>query len=70
MSIAKKDLKEPLDKIIEDFDLNLKDTLMSEDDENKTKQKTNILKNFNKRFNLIKKQILRNNFNRMSGLQN
>ena len=37
VSIAKKDLKDWLDKIIEDLDLNLKETLMSEDDQNKTK---------------------------------
>ena len=58
------------DKIIEDLDLNLEETLMSEDAQNKTKQKINILKNFNKRFSFIKKHILKNNFNRMSGLQN
>ena len=55
VSIAKKDLKDSLDKIIEDLDLNLKETLMSEDDQNKAKQKINILKKFNKRFSLIKK---------------
>ena len=37
VSIDKKDLKDSLDKIIEDLDLNLKETLMSEDDQNKTK---------------------------------
>ena len=40
---------------------------MSKDDRTETKQKINILKNLNKRFNLIKKQILKNNFN-CSGL--
>ena len=55
VSIAKKDLKDALDKIIEDLDLNLKQTLMSQDDRTETKQKTNILKNFNNRFGLIKK---------------
>ena len=55
VSNAKNDLKDSLDKIIEDLDLNLKEALMSEDDQNKTKQKINILKNFNKRFSLIKK---------------
>ena len=70
VSIAKKDLKDALDKTIEDLDLNLKQTLMSKDDHTETKQKINILKNLNKRFNLIKKQILKNNFNCMSGLQN
>ena len=70
MSIAKTDLKDLLDKIIKDLDLNLKETLMSKDDQNKTKQKMNILKSINKRFSLIKKQILKSNFNHMSGLQN
>ena len=70
VSIAKKDLKDSLDKIIEDLDLNLKQTLMSEDDQTKTKQKINMLKSLNKRFDLIKQQILKNNFNRIIGLQN
>ena len=71
VSIAKKDLKDALDKIIEDLDLNLKQTLMSKDDRTETKQKINILKNLNRKFNIIKKnQILKNNFNCMSGLQN
>ena len=55
VSIAKKDLKDTLDKIIEDLDLNLKQTLMSQDDRIETKQKINILKNLNNRFGLIKK---------------
>ena len=55
VSIAKKDLKDALDKIIEDLDLNLKQTLMSQDDRTEMKQKINILKNLNNRFGLIKK---------------
>ena len=55
VSIAKKDLKDSLDKIIEGLDLNLQEILMSEVDQNKTKQKVNILKSFNKRFSFIKK---------------
>ena len=55
VSIAKKDLKDALDKITEDLDINLKQTLMFKDDRTETKQKINILKNLNKRFNLIKK---------------
>ena len=55
VSIAKKDLKDALDKLIEDLDLNLKQTLMSRDDHTETKQKINILKNLNNRFGLIKK---------------
>ena len=39
VSIAKKDLKDALDKIIEDLDLNLKQTLVSKDDRTETKQK-------------------------------
>ena len=50
VSIAKKDLKDTLDKIIEDLDLNLKETLMSQEDRIQTKQK-----NLNKRFISIKK---------------
>ena len=44
VSIAKKDLKDSLDKIIEDLDLNLKQTLMSEDNRSKARHKINILK--------------------------
>ena len=45
---------------------------MSKDGHAETKQKINILKILNKKFNLIKKkkQILKNNFNRMSGFKN
>ena len=43
VSIAKKDLKYTLDKILEDLDLNLKQTLMSKDD--RTETKLLILKN-------------------------
>ena len=50
VTIVKKDLKDTLDKIIEDLDLNLKETLMSQDDRIQTKQK-----NLNKRFISIKK---------------
>ena len=39
VTIVKKDLKDTLDKIIEDLDLNLKETLMSQDDRIQTKQK-------------------------------
>ena len=70
VNIAKKDLKDALDKTVEDLNLNLKQALISKDDRTETKQKINILKNLNKEFNLIKKQILKNNFNYMSGLQN
>ena len=55
VSIAKKDLKDESDKIIEDLDLNLKQTWMSECDCTETKQKINILRNLNNRFGLVKK---------------
>ena len=55
VSIAKKDLKDALDNIIEDLDLNLKQKLMSKDDRIETKQKINVLKNLSNRFSLIKK---------------
>ena len=44
VSIAKKDLKDSLDKIIVDLDLNLKQTLMSEDNRTKARHKINISK--------------------------
>ena len=50
VTIVKKDLKDTLDKIIEDLDLNLKETLMSQEDHIQTKEK-----NLNKRFISIKK---------------
>ena len=59
-----------LNKIIEDLDLNLKQTLMSKSNKTETKQKITLLKNFNKRFETIKKQTLKSNFNRKSGLHN
>ena len=40
----KKDLKDSLDKIIVHLDLNLKETLMSEDNRTKARHKINILK--------------------------
>ena len=62
VSIAKKDLKDALDKIIEDLDLNLKQTLMSKDDCTETKEKVNILKNLNNRFDFIKKTDIEKQF--------
>ena len=50
VTIVKKDLKDTLDKIIEDLDLNLEETLMSQEDRIQTKEK-----NLNKRFISIKK---------------
>ena len=42
-------------EIIDDLDLNLKETLMSEEDKTETKQKITIVKNINKRFSSMKK---------------
>ena len=61
VSIAKKDLKDALDKIIEDIDLNFKQTLMSQDDGTQAEQKINILKSLNNRFGLIKKAGIEKN---------
>ena len=55
VSIAKKDLKDSLDKIIEDLNRNLKQTLVSQDDRTETKQETTILKNLNNKLGLVKK---------------
>ena len=66
-SIEKEELGIILNRIIEDLDLNLKQTLMSKNDKTETKQKITLLKNFNKRLNTIKKKILKNSFNSMSG---
>ena len=46
VSVAKKDLKNALEKIIEDLDLNLKQVQMKSDDLQETKQKIYIVKNF------------------------
>ena len=43
-SIEKKELRTILNKIIEDLDLNLKQTLMSKSDKTETKQKITLLK--------------------------
>ena len=69
-SIEKEELGIILNRIIEDLDLNLKQTLMSKNDKTETKQKITLLKNFNKRLNTIKKKILKNSFNSMSGKHN
>ena len=44
-----------LNKIIEDLDLNLKQTLMSKSNKTETKQKITLLKNINERSATIKK---------------
>ena len=57
-SVEKKQLVSILNKIIEDLDLNLKQTLMSKSDKTETKQKITLLKNFNKRLDTIKKEAI------------
>ena len=54
-NVEKKELKTGLNNIIEDMGLNLKQTLMSKSDKTETKQKTNLLKNHNKRLDVAKK---------------
>ena len=44
-----------LNKIIDDLDLNLKQTLMSKSNKTEAKQKTTLLKNINERSATIKK---------------
>ena len=44
-----------LNRIIKDIDLNLKETLMPKSNKTETKQKITLLKNFNERFDTIKK---------------
>ena len=55
VGVAKEEFKDFFDKIIEDLNLNLKETLMSEEDKIKEKQKITIVKNINKRFSSLKK---------------
>ena len=55
-SLGKKELKFVLNNIIEDLDLNLKQTLMSKSDKTETKQKTTLLKILNKRLDITKNQ--------------
>ena len=55
VGVAKEEFKELFDKIIKDLDLNLKETLMSEEDKIIEKQKITIVKNINKRFSSMKK---------------
>ena len=55
VGVAKEEFKNFFDKIIEDLNLNHKETFMSEEDKNKEKQKITIVKNINKRFSSLKK---------------
>ena len=55
-SVHKKELRNILDRIIEDLDLNLTETLMSTSDIQDTKQKKLILKQLLKRLNTVPKK--------------
>ena len=55
-SVEKKELVTILNKIIEDLDLNLKQTLMAKSDTTETKQKITLLKNVNIRLDTIIKE--------------
>ena len=70
VSIAKRDLKDSLEKIIEDLDLNLKQVKMNNDDRQETKQNINIIKKLITRFDSINKQNIENNFKHIIGFQN
>ena len=59
VSVAKKDLKNALEKVIEDLDLNLKQVQMKNDDRQETKQKINLVKNFINRIDSKKKQNIK-----------
>ena len=56
VSIAKKDLKDSLEKIVEDLNFNFTQLKMDEADRVETKQKINIVTNFIKRFDSANKQ--------------
>ena len=62
VGVAKEEFKELFDKIIKDLDLNLKETLMSEEDKIIEKQKITIVKNINKRFSSMKKTDIEQQF--------
>ena len=58
VGVAKEEFRDFFDKIIEDLDLNLKETLMSEENKIETKQKITIVKNINRRFISMKKAYI------------
>ena len=68
VSIAKKDFKNSLEKVIEDLNINLNQLKMTEADCIETKQKMNIVKNFINRLIQQINKMLRSNFKHMSGL--
>ena len=55
VGVDKKDLEDFFDNIIKDLNLNLKETLMSEENKIEEKQKLIILKNIKKRFSSVTK---------------
>ena len=55
VGVAKKEFKDFFEKIIEDLNLNLKETLMTEENKIKEKKKFTIVKNIKKRFSSMKK---------------
>ena len=55
VGVDKKDLEDFFDNIIKDLNLNLKETLMSEENKIEEKQKLIILKNIKKRFSSMTK---------------
>ena len=55
-SAEKKELVPVLNKIIEDLDLNLKQTLIGKSDKTETRQKITLLKSINKRLDTLKKE--------------
>ena len=67
--VNKKEFQNTLNKIIEDLDLNLTDTLMSARDEQETKQKIVILKKFKKSLKTTPKENIEKQLERQGGLQ-
>ena len=67
--VNKKEFQNILNKIIEDLDLNLTDTLMSARDEQETKQKIVILKKFKKSLKTTPKENIEKQLERQGWLQ-
>ena len=62
VGVTKEEFKEFFDEIIKNLDLNLKETLMSEEDKIIEKQKITIVKNINQRFSSMKKTDIEQQF--------
>ena len=62
VGVTKEEFKEFFDKIIRNLDLNLKETLMPEEDKIIEKQKITIVKNINQRFSSMKKTDIEQQF--------